>query len=300
MKNICFFVFVFFFCVFITSLSDAKKNNHANTIKKNTRIGNKIISSVKSVNNEKVFETITKTFPLNYIEPEIIAQKLTVSFSSITVITDLDTNSLIVTAESNRFVDIANFIAISDLKTETINVKISLLELNESCSLSDNTNTNATVILNKEELFNISKWNINGDAIKIFDSGNFILHYNSTTTINFKTNYSDKQSGSLEISINPVILSTQSAQIITVVTLNAYSLDISTTSKVESVVKYLRHSQNSILLKDVIERKIRELCYMYPFMSTINEVGQLFDKERVLSNKSKILLLIQLQETNNE
>ena len=131
MKEKCLILFIFILCfVFATSIE--AKTGHKKKSKKVVSITHNVETPIAALNNVKEYEIITKTFPLNYIEPQVMADKLKIAFSSITVLCDDDTNSLSVSVSSNSLKDIANFIAKSDIKEETIGIKIIFLELNEN------------------------------------------------------------------------------------------------------------------------------------------------------------------------
>jgi len=135
---------------------------------------------------------------------------------------------------------------------------------------------------------------------KIYESGSFITPYNSTTTISFKTNSSSEYSGEFDINLNPVIISTQSTQLGVGITLNAYGHGVSTNTTTVSMVQLQKPILSLVLIRDVISKETREFAFSVPFMSSISEIGQIFDKESVLSADSKIALIIQLWENDNE
>jgi len=300
MKKICLCLLVFTLC-FALLVSIEAKTKHKEKSKEITPITKKVVTSDLPLNKVKELEIITKTFPLNYITPQVMAEKLKLSFSSITVLCDNDTNSLAVSAFTDQFNDITSFIAMSDLKVETVQMKVFILEMNGNYEQSLISSTDLkTILLTKSEFSKLYKLDINGGAKKIYESANFITPYGLTTTISFKSDYSKEHFAELSINLTPVIISTQSAQVSASVTLNAYWQGASTNTKTVSIVQLQKPVQNSILLNDVVTKETRELAFSLPFMASINEVGQVFERESVLNTGSRIALIIQLWEMDNE
>jgi len=293
---------IFTLCFVLSASMEADKTKHKKNPEEITPITKKVATSDLPLNKVKEFEIITKTFPLNYIAPQVLSEKLKLSFSSITVLCDNDTNSLVVNAFTNQFNDITSFIAMSDSKLETVQMKVFILEIsgNYEQGLISSTTDLKTILLTKSEFSKLYNLDINGEAKKIYESANFITPYGSTATISFKSDYSKDYSAELSINLTPVNISTQSAQIGVSIALNAYWQGASTNTKTTAMVQLQRPAQNSILFNDVITKETRELAFSLPFMASINEVGQVFNKESVLNASSRIALIIQLWEIDNE
>lgn len=301
MKKLLLLLLISVFCFSLAFCVQTSKNHKNKLIKSTNLLTNNNSSAILANENEKKYEFITKTFPLNFIEPQIMAEKIKLYFSSVTVICDSDTNSLSVSAYSINFSSISNMITLDDVKEEVVDVKITLLELSNNYVLNESTTSDYPyVFLSKQELSNIFKLDLNGKAKKIYESGNFTAPYNSTTTIVFKTNYSAKNSGLLEINLLPVTISTQNAQLNTSVNLSIYSQDTSTVSQTNAIIEFDKNKQYSVLVNNVITTNARNIAYLLPFMSDIIEVGQLFNKDSVLEQNSNVVLIIQMFGNNNE